>query len=209
MAYHIYTTEGIILKALPFGEANVLLYILTKDLGLIVASAQSSRLLKSKLRHGLQEYAHITASLVKGRNGWKLTDVSEKGSFFFDLPKPYTQCMVQVFFVLLKTIIGEMPQPAIFETVRTGSEFLAKTFANANVRPTEAELRIRENDIKNFEILLVLRILYELGYVAQSENTETFLASLNLWNSDLLQKISAKKQPLVQIINKALKESQL
>ena len=194
MLYHIYTTDGIILKRSPFGEANVLLYVLTKDLGLVMASAQSARLSKSKLRHGLQEYSHVLASFVKGKNGWKLTNVSEKGSFFFDLPRPYTRVLAQFVFILIKMMPGEHPHPEIFQTVRSGFEFLKN---------------LPEIEVKNFEILLVLRILHELGYVAQSSNTETFLNDLNTWSNEFLEKISEKKQALVEIINKAMKESQL
>ena len=120
MLYHIYTTDGIILKRSPFGEANVLLYVLTKDLGLVMASAQSARLSKSKLRHGLQEYSHVLASFVKGKNGWKLTNVSEKGSFFFDLPRPYTRVLAQIVFILIKMMPGEHPHPEIFKSCVSG-----------------------------------------------------------------------------------------
>jgi|SRR3989344_2037974 len=194
MSYHIYTTDGIILKRSPFGEASVLLYVLTKELGLIMASAQSARLSKSKLRHGLQEYSFVLASFVKGKNGWKLTNVSEKGSLFFDYQKHAHEVLGHIFFILLKTITGELPHPEIFETVRTGFEFLKN---------------LPEEEIKKFEVLLVLRILYELGYVAQSSDTGVFLADLNVWNNELLQKISEKKKVLVEVINKALKESHL
>jgi recombinational DNA repair protein (RecF pathway) len=69
MSYHVYTTEGIILKRTPFGEANILLHIFTKDLGLIIASARSARLSVSKLRTALQEGSFVIISCVKGKGG--------------------------------------------------------------------------------------------------------------------------------------------
>ena len=190
----MYTTEGIILKRSPYGEANVLVYVLTRDLGLIMASAQAARVSESKLRSGLQEYSLITASFVKGKNQWKVTGVSRKQSFFFDYSQYARRVLAQIFFVLLKTITGELPHPEIFETVKSGFEFLRN---------------LSEEEVKSFEILLVLRILYELGYVAQSENTEGFLGDRTLWNTELLQKAGEKKETLIAVINRALKESQL
>jgi recombinational DNA repair protein (RecF pathway) len=49
MSYHIYNTDGIVLKRVNFGESNALFYILTADLGLIISSAQAVRSHLSKL----------------------------------------------------------------------------------------------------------------------------------------------------------------
>ena len=124
MSYHIYTTDGIILKRTPFGEANILLHILTEDLGLIMASARSARLSVSKLRPALQEYAYVSVSCIKGKNGWKITNVVEKGSFYFDMPEHSHKVLAQVVWVLLKMIQGESVHPEIFQTVKSGFEFL-------------------------------------------------------------------------------------
>lgn len=194
MSYHIYTTDGIILKRTPFGEANVLLYILTEDLGLIMASARSARLSVSKLRPALQEYAHVSVSCIKGKNGWKVTNVVEKKSFYFELSFPYTRCVAQIVSVLLQMIQGESPHPEIFQTVLSGFEFLKS---------------ITEQDISNFETIMVLRILYELGYVVRNSDTEMFLANTVEWSAGFLEKAEEKKKVLVGLINKALKESHL
>ena len=194
MSYHIYTTDGIILKRTPFGEANVLLHILTEDLGLIVVSARAARLFSSKLRPALQEYAHVSLSCIKGKNGWKITNVVEKGSFFFQYPEYSHGIIAQITFLLLKMITGEAPHPEIFQTVRTSFEFLKF---------------VQEKDILNFEILAVLRILYQLGYVSFDSNNEVFLKSGTEWNNQLIQKIGKSKPTLVGLINKGLKESHL
>jgi recombinational DNA repair protein (RecF pathway) len=194
MSYHIYTTDGIILKRTAFGEANVMLYVLTKDLGLIIASAKSARLSSSKLRPALQEFEEVSISCIKGKNGWKITNVISKGSFFFNYPVYAHKVMGQIVFVLLRTITGELPHPEIFETVITGLVFLKK---------------VEEENISNFEALVVLRILYELGYVARSENTDFYLQDLTNWNEDLLDKMKEGRLSIVTVINKAIKESHL
>ena len=194
MSYHIYTTDGIILKRGSFGEANIVLHILTSDFGLIIASAQAGRLQSSKLRSALQEYTFVSVSCVKGKNGWKITNVVEKGNFYFDLSEYSRRVLCQISSVLLQMIQGETPHPEIFQTVQTGFEFLKSA---------------REKDISNFEVLAVLRILHQLGYVADNQNTEIFLKTPTVWNESILEKIGENKKTIVGLINKALKESHL
>ena len=194
MSYHIYTTDGIIIKRTPFSEANILLYILTEEFGLIMASARSARLNVSKLRGALQEYSYISVSCVKGKNGWKITNVLEKGSFFFGYPKFTHKVLDQISLVLLKMIQGETPHREIFLGVKTGFEFLKN---------------VTEKNIPDFETLSVLRVLHLLGYIARDGETEIFLEKTTEWNEILLEKIGQNKKILIELINKALKESHL
>ena len=101
MSYHIYTTDGIILKRQVFGEANIFLYILTEDFGLIIGSARSARLSASKLRSALQEYQYISVSCIKGKNGWKITNALDKGSFYYNYPEHTHGVLAQVGSLLL------------------------------------------------------------------------------------------------------------
>src|SRR5438046_1885798 len=117
MSYHIYTTDGIILKRTPFGEANVLLHVLTQDLGLIIASARSARLSMSKLRPALQEYAYVSISAIRGKGGWKVTNVADKGDFYFGYEPHQQKLIAQIGTVLLQMIAGESVHPEIFHIV--------------------------------------------------------------------------------------------
>ncbi len=192
MSYHIYTTDGIILKRTPFGEANILVHILTRDLGLIMASARSARLYVSKLRPALQEYAYVSVSCIKGKGGWKITNVVSRGSFYFDYPRHTHKVMSQITFVLMQMIQGETPQKEVFEIIKIGFEFLKD---------------VKEENIANFETLVVLRILNELGYVVKDSTTEVFLN--DEWTEELLTKVKENKVDIVGVINKALKASHL
>jgi recombinational DNA repair protein (RecF pathway) len=194
MSYHIYTTNGIILKRTGFGEANILLYVLTEDLGLIIASARSARLSVSKLRPALQEYSYVSLSCVKGKNGWKITNVAGAGNLYFDLPKQFHVVLARISGVLLKMITGEHPHPEIFHTVR-------EAFFNVKNVSTE--------NLQNFETLLVLRILFELGYVAKNPEIEKFLSSLSDWSEELLTEVGREKLELIGLINNGLRESHL
>lgn len=193
MSYHIYTTEGIILKRAPFGEANLLLYILTSDLGLIIASARSARVSVSKLRPALQEYAHVTVSCVKGKGGWKVTNVASMGNYFFGSPEYTHKVLAQIVFLLIKMMPGEENHPVVFSLVKSAFEEIKN---------------IKSEDLESFEILAVLRIMFELGYVAKNYDIKIFLKD-NKWSDDILKEVSLNRNTLLAAVNKAIKESQL
>ncbi len=180
------------MKRTPFGEANILVHVLTADLGLIMASARSARLYVSKLRPALQEHAYVSVSCVKGKGGWKITNVVSKGSFYFGYPIHTHKVMSQITFVIMQMIQGETPQKEVFEIIKNGLEFLKG---------------VSEENISSFETLVVLRILNELGYVVKDSTTETLLN--NDWNEELLSRVKENKIAVVGIINKALKASHL
>jgi len=188
MSYHKYSTEGIILKRLAMGESNVVVYVLTLDFGLIIASAQSARLQKSKLRPALVEWTHSAIAAVKGKNGWKITDAEAKENFF-----AFSPTLARISSILLKMIAGEVSHPEIFRIVFSGLQFL-KT--------------VEEKDVPDFEILIVLRILKELGYVS-TDGIEEFVEKPDDWSYEILKKVFLKKTFFIKRINKGLKESQL
>lgn len=194
MSYHIYTTEGIILKRAPFGEANLLLYILTSDLGLVITSARSARVSASKLRPALQEYAHVTVSCVKGKGGWKVTNVASIENYFFESPEYTHRVLAQVVTLLIKMMPGEESHPAVFDLVKNAF----------------AELKnIGKENLEIFEMLVVLRLMFELGYVAKNELLENILDNNSDWSSSMFDRISENRNEILGIINKAIKESQL
>ena len=194
MSYHIYSTEGIILKRTPQGEANVVLHVLTEKLGLIIASARSARLAISKLRPALQEYESVGISCIKSKNGWKITNVVGKESFYFDAPDYSQKVLAQISSILLRTITGELPHPKIFQTVKSGFKLLKS---------------LSGEDASNLEVLMALRVLHELGYVGSSPGTSSYLENLDSWDKALLSNVAKGKKEIVEIINRAIKESHL
>lgn len=191
--YHIYTTDSLILKRKNFGEGNVLLYVLTKDLGLIMASAQSVRSHKSKLSPALVEYSLSSISFIKGKNGWKITNAISKENLFFGYPDFVKNIIAKISTVLIKLITGEEKHPEIFESVISGLEFLKN---------------VKKEDDLSFESLFMLKILYHLGYIAMTDNLKVFLEN-NIWSNELLEKVYLNRSELIILINKGLKESHL
>lgn len=194
MSYHVYTTPGIILKRSPFGESDILLHVLTLDFGLIIASAKSARVFSSKLRSALQEYSDVSLSCIKSKNGWKITNVVERGNYYFTLPDYSHKVLAQIGQVVLKMIPGESPHKEIFETISSGFEFLKN---------------VKEEELANFEAVIVLRMMKELGYVVPESKIEKYVSGNLDWSFELLNQVSIDRVYIVSLINKAIKESQL
>ncbi len=55
----LYRTEGIVLKSFPFGDADLIVTILTKDFGLIKVFAKSPRKTKSRFGSSLEPFTFI------------------------------------------------------------------------------------------------------------------------------------------------------
>lgn len=193
MSYHIYTTDGIILKRKNFGEGNVFLYLLTKDLGLIIASAQSVRSHKSKLSSSLVDYSLVTVSCVKGKNGWKITNAAVRENFFFGSSLFAQNLLAQLSFVLIKMMPGEDVHKEIFDLIYESFSFL--------------KYLLKENS-SDFECVVMLRLLYHLGYVAKNESIEKFLLNDDL-NQEVFVGVNNDRTNIINIINKGLKESHL
>ncbi len=201
MSYHIYTTEGIILKCTPYGEANFLVHVLSEDLGLIFVSAQSVRTSLSKLRSGLVQYSLGKISVLHGKNGWKTTGMMTERNFFFDVEtkdsEEKNKSMARIVNLILNMIPGETPHPEIFHTVKNGWVYL---------------ITVTVEEVATVESIIVLRILYHLGYVVRDNETEIFLGpntdSIE-WNTDLLRHANNVRQRLIAIINLGLASSNL
>lgn len=193
MSYRIYTTKGIVLKKKTSGEQNSLLYVLTKDLGLIIASARSTRTTGSKLRGLLEEYSYGEFSLVKGKNGWRLTNASSEGNFYFESQEYSRKTVAQICSVLTKMIQGEVEQEDIYDCVIESFQFLTTA---------------GKSDITLVETLTVLRIMNLLGYVEHKDGLTEIIKGSEI-TPKILNEVFHNKIKIVGIINMAIKESQL
>jgi len=73
VSYHIYTTRGIVLSERPVREADRIYTIITRDLGLVQATALGVRKEASKLRGALEPFVLSKISLVRGKEHWRIT----------------------------------------------------------------------------------------------------------------------------------------
>lgn len=77
----MYSTEGIILKKEPYGEADLLVTVLTKDFGKIKVMAQGVLKEAAKLKGHIEPLTHSAISFVIGKNFYRLTSAEAKNFF--------------------------------------------------------------------------------------------------------------------------------
>lgn len=192
MAHHVYTTDAFIIESANSVEANKVLTLFTRELGMVRAVAQGVRLQKSKLKFAVQEYSFSTVSLVRGKEVWRLTNAKPVSSLYHTYKHhPEVIHVIAQIFVLLKRLIpGEEKNEKLFE-------FLSKSFEYLAQLP----------DIKSFERIVVVNILHILGYIGQVPELEIFINPT--WNSDILEAMELQAKIATREINRALRESQL
>lgn len=191
--HHIYHTEGLILSSRNFGEAGRYYNILTRDLGLIRASAQGVRKMESKLRYVLQDCSFINLDLVRGKDFWKVTTASKKNELE-EIVKNKSKffIFVNIGLLLKRLLPEEETNEKLFSDFIKGLKILENS---------------KEEEINNIEVILVLRILYHLGYIGETETSKSLIKSPI--EEDLIFEISQKRASLLREINKALRETQL
>src|SRR3989344_531684 len=111
MSYHIYTTRGVVLSSRSLREADRVYSILTRDLGLIRATALGVRKEESKLRGHIEPLSLSTISLVRGKEYWRLTSADSIKNIPVspNFSKPFS---------LIETLVqGEDPNQELFDAV--------------------------------------------------------------------------------------------
>jgi DNA repair protein RecO len=196
MAHHVYNTQGFIIESTPRGEANKMYLIFTEELGMVRASAQGVRLLKSKLRFALQDLSFARISLVRGKDMWKLTNAKAEWSVY-NQHKDHKEILyagAQILNLLKRLIPGEEKNEKLFEYVKNAFLFLH-------------EHELNKEQASAFERLIVLNVLHFLGYGATSANLKSFLeVSVTI---DLIDEMIKHKSEATQEINRSLRETQL
>lgn len=190
--HHIYHTEGIILGSRNFKEANKYFYILTLDLGLVYAEAEGIRKITSKLRFVLQDFSYVKIDLVKRKNIWRITSALKTNELDF-LKNDFLK--LKVLSNINKLLIRLLPEQEKNENLFIDFKEGLKIFEKIG----------NKEDLKNIEIILVLKILHNLGYL----NAEEIDSVKSPIQNEFLLDISKNKTTILKQINKALRESHL
>lgn len=187
--HHIYHTEGFILKSVNSSEANKTYYIFTRDFGLVKATAQGVRLLKSKLKASLDAFSKAEVSLVRGKGLWRI--VGAKKIFNYkDIAGTEDDALgfvSRILLLLLRLIHGEEKNEELFDN-------LDRAFSLFDCTALKDEL----------EILSVATILYNLGHIKDHEG----VLSVGI-SPESLDIVKANKKKLLFEINNAINESHL
>ncbi len=195
--YHLYHTPALVLGAETQGEGSRRFSLLTRELGLISASATSVREERSKLRYGLQNLSLSDLTLVRGKDSWRITSAVVSRNFFalFRATPEKTELFTRVAKLLRRLLHGEEKNERLFDAV---VETLVYLHENAEPQP-----------IEYVEIVLVLRILFLLGYLAPRKEFEDFLREPFSWNTELFGYARSLRALALSEINLSLRETQL
>ncbi len=193
--HHIYHTHGFILSSVSKGEANKMLTIYTREMGLVRAMVQGIRLNKSKLKFSIQDFSYAKIDFVRGKDIWRVTTASNISTFpFARASRPSLLIIARISKLLERLCDGEESNEKIFD------DFIQALYLldDINIEPSSREA---------LELHLVLRIMDSLGYIGESADLSGYLGCpINLYKTKLLLK---EKQSIISHINKALNESQL
>ena len=196
--YDIQTTPGLIIDSRPYGEAGKILYIFTRDLGLVRVVAQGVRLEKSKLRYQAQNYSFGQFSLVRGKEYWRLVGVeANKTEDPAQSSKESWLAILAPLALLLKRLLqGEEAHPELFLCLEACDQFLKK------------EEKLGNELEKTLESVMVFRILDRLGYIGTDRSLDGELRKNEL-SLALIESLGSKRLEINKHINRALKESHL
>ncbi|MDP6387943.1 MAG: DNA repair protein RecO [Candidatus Pacebacteria bacterium] len=193
----LYNTQCIVLGGTDAGEGSKYISLFTKDIGLVRAVAKSVREEKSKLRYSLQDFSVGEATLVRGKDVWRITGARQIYSINRALrsEREKLYAVVQILGLLQKLLHGEEKNDYLFNAVSFGLEFVKENKINTDI-------------LKSFEHLIVLRILYSLGYIAKKDNFVELLRSTQI-NEGLLENTLSMRKEIIFSINRAFKEAHL
>ncbi len=194
MHHHIYHTQGFILSSRNVGEANKMVTIFTRELGLVRAMVQGIRLNKSKLKYILQDFSYANVDFVKGKEIWRVTSAKSINTFPLARANKDSLLLIARISSLIDRFCGaESVNQKIFD------ELIQSIY----ILDDEVENDTREA----LELHLVLRIMNELGYIGDSSLLSKYLGSP--FNKDKTNDLLRERQSIIAHINKALLESQL
>lgn len=199
MSYHIYQTNAFIIDSSPLGEANKIYTLLTEDLGMISATAQSVRHLKSKLRYSLQDLSFSRISLVKGKEFWRITSAGHKISLFDQRLSIELRRAISGLLNFTKRFSpSEGKDRDIYSLISDTCAFILR----------EKALFDDKKNIILIEVLYQVRLMNILGYIAP-DGSMLELVNSNEFSSDIIKTSESLISKLKSELKKAIDASQL
>lgn len=191
MSYAIYTTEAIVLRVIPHGEANSDVVLFTRELGKITARAQSARKQESKMRMHLTRFRVVTVDLVKGKATWRLTGITGNATGGHIFTEGILQPLSRVTRLSEFLIQGEQAHPELYDFFKY---YIAEVIHTDHGHVAGYS--------KGFEIIGVVKLLDHLGYWngAQVGNMVTL---------DLIESCYINRSSLVKQINESISATQI
>lgn len=187
----IHHTEAFILKKVASGEANVRVWLFTKEFGLVIAMVQGVRKSGAKLHMQLSEYARIRADLVRGREVWRLVSALEEETLFLDGEHMLGRFFVRTLQAVERFCHGEEQHLELFEHLQECQRIVSG----------------RKGDELLLDTLSLWKVLVLLGYLPVSESDERFLSMSLLEGAADID--DATRRRLIKDTNDAIKATHL
>ena len=187
---HKYETRGIVLARAHTGEATTLVTLLTADLGLVQARAQSLRKSGAKLSSSLATFAESSVVLVRGREGWRLSGAVLEENWFArlqdagELPRA-----TRVSTLVLRLVAGEAHDTHLFPIMQGFFRALSES-------PREL--------CEAAEVLAGLRSLAALGL-----DSGTLPGEASVFSPPLLTEVAESRAAFIARINRGITASGL
>jgi len=193
--YAIYQSKTLILDFVDSGEKNRFFWLFTRDFGLVNAAAQSVRSTSSKLNPYLQQYNSIIIEFVRGKDIWRITNsiALDDSVVFSSISKRGQVVVARVCLLLKRLYVGEEANQKLFDDVLEGIKKISRAFDSKT--------------IDGLETLLVLKILYHLGY--WEEHKEHYPLHSSPFSQEMIDRALRKKKDLDVRIEQSLRESHL
>ncbi len=200
MPHYLYHSEAFIIGSRPVGEGSRLLDLITERLGRVPVLAQGSRELRSKLRYQLIDLNFFQATLVRGREFWRLVGAEAPTDLnVAQLMTDYNHRMlVARLALLLRRFLPENEVSSdrrLYAEIRSAISFLIQH-------------QLSDHEREQYEIATVWRLLSRLGYGRRTKTLEAILIPED-WSHDLLTATAACQPEAIASINEALYHSHL
>ncbi len=187
---HRYDTRGLILARANAGEANALVSVLTRDLGVVRARAQGTRRSGAKLAPALATFAESELTLVRGKEGWRITGAVLVDPWFSRLSdRDARERAGRVGALVLRLVAGESPEGTLYPVLRAFFEALATLPADTRDAA---------------EVLAALYVLAALG-----SDDSPLPDEHSLFASSAIARVGAQREAYVARVNRGIAASGL
>lgn len=150
-----YSTEGIVLKSTPYGEADLIVTYLTKNFGLINLFAKSPRKIKSKFGSSLEPLTHSQITFIGREERLQKIIQSDIINSFQSIREDFRLFvkLAEILRLLINVLPKREPHPELFLLILNTAHYLE-----------------RKNKTTNYLLYLKVQILNLLGYLPDFNN---------------------------------------
>lgn len=151
-----YKATGIIIRRIEIGEADLLVFVISKEFGLLRLKARGARKIKSKLSGYLQSQSLVYLEIAKGRGEIDTICGAETIDSYKGIKKELIK--VAFAFYLLENylaLIGESKDKKAFETIVSAFSYLDSLSVSAGASPDG-------DDFSKFDKLIYLWVITNL-----------------------------------------------